>query len=309
MNKELIFVTVCPDNLYFQWQAEVYITNFLSMGIPPERIHCLFMLGHGQRPSDGLKRIKDKYPVKWYTYFGVQDNYLSTNVFKVLKQHVHKVQDKRIFFHDADMIFLKAPDLTALEALPIHKWYGSDTRGYNSAKYLKKKNEECFRGMCRIVGISPELVESKDADNTPANSQVIGAQYIFDPMTFDFWDKCERDALDMWNYLNTHPSQQGSDPKAKIQKTCLMWSKLWNAWLFGIDTEIRPELSFTFASSKIEKCEEVNILHNAGIVDPKDRQRFSKLGFRNLSPFGQPLDHYSKDFSAWKYVEAIKAVK
>lgn len=298
--QELIFVTICPDNLYFHWQTEVYLTNFLKHGIPPGRIHCVYLVDPKSKPSEGLKALQRKYPVKWFIYDLVKSPaYLSLNIFTGLKQHVKQMEGKRVFFHDADIIFLRSPDLPSLSSLPSNKWYGSNVHGYNSAAYLQKRSETAFKEMCRMVGISPALVESKD-------DRVCGAQWIMDGMTYEFWNKCEIDALKIWNYLGDYNTKA---PKEKqIQKTGMMWSMLWNAWLFDIDTEIRPELAFTFATSKIEMCTKVPILHNAGVKDAKDSEKFPKLAFRNKSPFGQNLSRYSKQFSSWRYVEAIKEV-
>ena len=41
---DLIFVSAQPDVPYFHWQCEVYLNNFIKMGIPPRNIHVIFAI-------------------------------------------------------------------------------------------------------------------------------------------------------------------------------------------------------------------------------------------------------------------------
>ena len=41
---KIIFVSAQPDVPYFHWQCEVYLNNFIELGIKPENIFVLFGL-------------------------------------------------------------------------------------------------------------------------------------------------------------------------------------------------------------------------------------------------------------------------
>jgi len=300
------FITYCPDNIYFHWQTEVFLTNFIEHQL--EDINVVFMI-KGEA-SQGLKAIMKKYPqVNWFTYrMDRHNHYLAANWFTGLR--LHNPQGW-LFYHDADMIFMKRPDIEKLSALDQSKAYGSNTGGYNSAKYIKSKSEEVFKGMCKIVGVTAEFIEARD-------HQVCGAQWIFPGMGKDFWAKCERDALALYDFIDKHPSQKyemlngkkvnpiTKQPAQLVQKTAAMWSILWNFWKAGIETEIIPELEFSFATAPAEKC--TNIMHNAGVVDRTQKKMFAKLNYVGKSPIGERLD-FDPAFAAWHYSEAIKKVK
>ena len=63
----LIFVSAQPDVPYFHWQCEIYLNNFIKLGIPKENIHVLFGLVKGAKElSEGAKELC-KYTVTSYT--------------------------------------------------------------------------------------------------------------------------------------------------------------------------------------------------------------------------------------------------
>lgn len=308
----MIYCCVIPDIPYMHWQTEVYLTNFLKVGIEARNIHVVVLFDN--KPTDEIQKIEKKYPAQFFYYpLGKQDNYRATNWFKGLKYHSMELNGKRIFYHDADMIFLQPPSFK-IDLLCNCSWYGSDTKAYTSAAYIISKNEDCFNGMCAIVGIDPKKVLKHE-------NQVCGAQWVMDSMDYNFWDKCERDAKNIHTYITNHPSQKyimkdgvkinpgTGKPAVLIQKTAAMWSILWNAWLAGKRTQVSPEMSFVFATAKIERSEEVYILHNAGVSKTDQDLYFPKIGYTSKSPIGEDLSRYSKDYAAWKYVQAIGDVK
>ena len=76
---KLIFVSAQPDVPYFHWQCEVYLNNFIELGIPKENIHVLFaMVNKTTDLSDGAKYkieyLIDKYTGMGYTYINSYDD-------------------------------------------------------------------------------------------------------------------------------------------------------------------------------------------------------------------------------------------
>mgnify|MGYP000719089300 CR=1 FL=1 len=60
---KLIFVSAQPDVPYFHWQCEVYLNNFIELGIPKENIHVLFaIVKNATELSEGAKQLKKYTP-------------------------------------------------------------------------------------------------------------------------------------------------------------------------------------------------------------------------------------------------------
>jgi hypothetical protein len=121
----------------------------------------------------------------------------------------------------------------------------------------------------------------------------------------NFWNKVELDSENLYTYFlrrtKDYPTPEEYHP---IQEwTADMWSVLWNAWLFGNETKIAPELRFGWASDYIKhpitnKPNTFNILHNAGITDrPEHKNCFAKYEYTKKLPF----DIEEEDFVDCKY--------
>ena len=59
MNRKIFFISVQPDEKYFHWQVEVYIHNFIRLGINPKLIHPIF--SYVDEPSEDLIKLSKKY--------------------------------------------------------------------------------------------------------------------------------------------------------------------------------------------------------------------------------------------------------
>ena len=58
--KDLVFVTAQPDVPYFHWQCELYVYNFIKLGIDPKQIHILFSTQNmNNKRSEGSKRLDE----------------------------------------------------------------------------------------------------------------------------------------------------------------------------------------------------------------------------------------------------------
>jgi len=52
----MIYLSVQPDQPYFHWQVEVYINNFKSVGINPNKIEVIFMCNG--KPSEAARFLQ-----------------------------------------------------------------------------------------------------------------------------------------------------------------------------------------------------------------------------------------------------------
>lgn len=314
--KDLIFMSVQPDVPYFHWQVEVMITNFTKLGINPNNIEVIYALEKGKGISNGGRLLTQKYPfVRFFFYDKTVENnhgYIPILRLDCLEQHFIKynegLKDKNIFYHDSDIIFRKLPDFDSL--LKDNVWYLSDTVSYIGYDYIVSKSFDLLEKMCEIVNISTETVEANQSNSG-------GAQYLIKGVDHVFWHKVKEDCLELYKFMTEREKEERktlSNAEANkynpIQKWCSdMWAVLWNAWYFGKNTKLSDELSFSWATSRIEEYEKHNIFHNAGVTGDRSKELFYKGNFINQTPFEADLSFVSDKFASIKYVEAIKSVK
>jgi hypothetical protein len=112
----------------------------------------------------------------------------------------------------------------------------------------------------------------------------------------------------MLNYQKRFPINPG-----QIQFwTAEMWSLLWNLWMYGFDTKITNEMSFSWATDNIKKYEQHPILHMAGVTDNLKTTKFYKGDYINTDPIlkmrenPNHFDYIDKDSSTIKYIENMK---
>ena len=110
----LLFVSAQPDVPYFHWQCEIYLHNFIKLGIPPENIHVLFaMVSPTTKPSEGALALT-AYTKNIHFYEDTRDkkHYIpSIKPFLINKWLKEFPQYGESFFlHDSDIIFRELPD-------------------------------------------------------------------------------------------------------------------------------------------------------------------------------------------------------
>lgn len=69
------YLSVHPDELYFLWQSEVQLENFISLGIEPNDIHILVGVKEGCVFNEQWSRLRDKYRVNIHSILDTRRNY------------------------------------------------------------------------------------------------------------------------------------------------------------------------------------------------------------------------------------------
>lgn len=314
--KSLTLMCVQPCIPYYAWQIEVMLHNFQEVGIHDKYdIHLLFAYNIRERNwKDNvavIKKVEEKY-AGIARFFYYQDtriypiSYISSIRPNVLKQHFSaeylNIADA-VFYHDCDIVFTKFPDFFD-GLLEDKNWYVSDTRSYIGHKYISSKGDDVLSLMCRIVGISPQMVEERE-------EQSGGAQYLMKGVDYHFFDKMEKDCEVLYKDVNILNSQKKTlDPNHhELQIWCAdMWAILWGAWLRGYDTKIIPEMDFCWATDRLESWDKKYIFHNAGVTDSSKNNLFYKGDFRVNYPYNHECETYWKDFASYKYFQIIKSI-
>lgn len=291
------YVIAVPDKEYYLWQVLVQINNFRKYDIEKDAIYVFAIFNN--RPSKVLESFITSKELKSKFYI-IPDRRPEKAYSCSLRSHIMaefyrrcNVPNEPIFFTDPDVIFTRKPNFSQFEN--DEKWYLSNTRSYTGVDYIKSKSPDLFLQMCKIVGISPEVVERNDANSG-------GAQYIMKNLTSEYWNKCYEDGERLYRMMKRTSAMYS--PKSPIQAwTADMWAVLWNGWYFNHDIEVTPRLDFAWANHKQNSWDKYEVFHNAGVT-VNDGKHFSKIHYQ-LSPFNKetPCEEQSCSFN---YVKEIK---
>jgi hypothetical protein len=314
--KPITLMCVQPCIPYYAWQIEVMLTNFEKLGIHNHyNVHCLFAFNKNESDWEDkvscIKKVESvlSHVASFYYYEDTRIypiSYISSIRPNLLKQHFKnnsELSDTCVFYHDCDIIFSKFPDF--LDSLiDGDTWYVSNTISYIGHRYISSKGDDVLDLMCKIVGISPHLVEEKEEESG-------GAQYLMKGVDWRFFDKMEKDCERMFKEVTELNNQKKAlDPSHhELQIWCAdMWCLLWNAWLRGFETKIIPDMDFCWATDTIDTFEKRYIFHNAGVTSAISDNFFYKGNFMNNYPYLHECETYDQNKASYKYFEEIKLI-
>ena len=313
--KKLRYICVQPKTLYYAWQVEVMINNFISNGINPNDIDILVAYNPNDSTSSEEnvsiwnKLVNGYKNVNFYFYEDLRErpiHYISSIRPNILKQHFKKypeLSNEVFFYHDCDICFTKPVDFSHL--LEDDIWYVSDTNSYINYDYIESKGYGIYDIMCNIVGIDRNIPIQNNNDSG-------GAQYILKNITYEYWNKVENDAESLYTevkQLNMLLKKKNSNYH-ELQIWCAdMWSVLWNGWVFTNEIKIIKDLDFCWATDPIQRWNEAPMFHNAGVVS-SGNGFFYKAAYRNELPYYANIENYNKEYCSFNYVnEIIKTSK
>jgi hypothetical protein len=311
--KNLRYICAQPRLIYYAWQVEVMINNFIKRGINPNNIDIVV----AWNPNDDTSKpetieIWNKLASHYNTvrFFFYQDTreqpirYISSIRPNVLKQHFKKypeLQYEAIFYHDCDIAFTKNPDFSKF--LDDDIWYLSDTNSYINYDYIISKGQDIYDKMCEIVKM-PKMIPKLMNDNSG------GAQYILKNIDWMFWDKVESDCEKLYYEITQlNIQKKAADPSYhELQIWCAdMWAVLWNGWTKGNETEVVKEMDFCWGTDTTNRWEETTIYHNAGVTCACGG-KFYKANYRDSLPYNLSL-RTKDDNCSHLYYQEIKEVE
>jgi hypothetical protein len=301
----LRFICAQPTSLYYAWQVEVLLNNFMEMGINPNQIDIVCWKSEGHIPAEWNK-LANGYPARFFFYDDTREtrHYISSIRPNILKQHFAKYPDlenEAIFYHDCDIAFTKP--INWEQYLQDNKWYGSDCRWYIGHDYIISKGEDILDKMCEIVDIDKQLVKDNELN-------AIGAQYLMKGINSQFWANVEKDCERLFKEITDINNQKKSEnPKYhELQIWCSdMWAVLWNGWKLGYESICHLELEFAWATSTEKEWDKYNIFHNAGVTGV-EQGLFYKAIYMNEIPYNKDLK-IKEATASKKYYEYIQKVE
>jgi hypothetical protein len=311
--KNLRYVCAQPRLVYYAWQVEVMINNFIKHGINPNNIDILVAWNPNDDTSkpetiEMWNKLATHYNmVRFFFYEDTREkpiNYISSIRPNIIKQHFRKhpeLQYEAIFYHDCDIVFTKKPNFD--QFLDDDIWYLSDTNSYINYDYIMSKGQDVYDKMCEIVKM-PKMIPKL------LNEHSGGAQYILKNVDWTYWDKVERDCEKLFyeiTQLNTE--KKIADPSHhELQIWCAdMWAVLWNAWAKGHETLVVDEMKFCWGTDSPNRWEETTIYHNAGITCSCGG-KFYKANYRDSLPYNLSL-RTKDDNCSHLYYQEIKEVE
>lgn len=302
--KSLRYISAQPATMFYAWQVEVMLNNFIKNGVTTEQLHVVAAITNDIVPTEWLK-LQDKYrDIRFFFYndtrqIKIYPPSIRPHVFKKHFTEHPELSNCAIFQHDCDMVFTKPVNWDKF--LNDDIWYCSDTISYIGANYIKSKKYGVYERMCEIVDIS-ESIPIKNELNSG------GAQYIMKNIDATYWDKVERDGDTLYqffmNHLKAFPQSQHYHP---IQAwTAEMWAVLWNAWYFKHETRVVKELEFAWPNHREFDWNNKSIYHNAGVLGNKtDPGLFYKMEYTNKLPYNINPEDIRLDSCSYKYVLEI----
>lgn len=311
--KNLRFICCQPRILYYAWQVEVMINNFIEMDVNPNQIHILVATNPNDETSstkniDVWNKLVSGY--KDVRFFFYEDTrklpiyYISSIRPNILKQHFsyHKyLQNETIFYHDCDIAFTKpTSEWITDEMINDKNWYGSDCRWYISYEYIISKGEDVLDKMCEIVKIHKNIVKENELNG-------IGAQYIMKNLSSEYWEMVEEDCERLFYEINklSHKKKELNPEYHELQIWCAdMWAVLWNAWKWGYNTICHKNLEFSWATSPENVWNRMNIFHNAGAINNMSGL-FFKSDYATKFPYNEKINikEGTTSYEYWKLVQ------
>jgi|TARA_B110001452_G_scaffold267255_1_gene276439 hypothetical protein len=301
----MIYLSAQPDSLYFAWQVEVMLENFIEKGIDQNKIHIV--VGYkGSFVSQNFIKLKAKYNRVNFGFIKdirPKTNYISSIRPFILMKYFQKnwqLKFKTIFYHDCDILFTRKPELSIFKKDEI--WYQSNTNDYLNYKYVKSKGDDVLQKMLDIAE-TEENVFKKNMINCG------GAQTIMKNVDWVFWQKVYILSEKLFTQLTDLNNQKVKEnPKYHtLQIWCAdMWALLFTAWKLGHETKTDKILDFTWATCHTNKWHKNLIYHNAGVTR-QDKKLFMKQNFTNKLPYFVNID-IDRTKSNSKYYDLVKTM-
>ncbi|PKR79185.1 hypothetical protein CEY16_05410 [Halalkalibacillus sediminis] len=293
------YILCQPAIKRFEWELEVCITRLHQLGI--RDIILLFTQQDERVPV----YLEEHYDVEAHVY---ADERMDKSYIPSVKPYLwmkyleeDPTREKKTYFYlDSDVLFRDVPKVKPKK----DTWYASDCESYLSVHYIDSKGTDLLDRMCDVINIEPSLIR----DQHPIG----GAQWVIKHPTYQYWKKVYEDSNKLYQFLlSVEPEyvRKNDSNYVPIQKwTAEMWAQLWNVYHFGKQVETPKELEFCWPMDPVEKYDETNIFHNAGVMD--DHQKlFFKGKYVSRTPFEDDLSHVDQNKASYEYVKAIKETK
>lgn len=295
------FLIPVPDNKYYLWQMLVQIAHFREIGYE-EDVH--YLVAYNDPPSIHLRDFFESEDLKCYIHAYPdtrEDRSYSASMKPWLLGQFYgqfpEAEGMVFNYLDPDVMFTGPMDFSPYEAHD-GRWYGSDTRSYTGAQYIREKGEQLFLDLCDIAGADPGDVLAHDHNS-------IGAQYFIKDAGADFWSDVEKASVRAFKHMvETADRYHPEGHQHPIQAWCAeMYMQQFITVRAGFTPIASPELDFHWAIHDVAAWDSKPYFHNAGQVT-EDGTHFCKISWVE-SPFNKEIT-VSPQSASSKYVDLIR---
>lgn len=278
--KDLKFICVQPDDIYYTWQVHMWIESLKEIGYSNKAIVLIFTPNY-REVNNKWNQIIDLYPEVEFRFYKDEDKIseLLGIYIPVLRPYTlwryfkdfPEMSNKILFYCDSDILFTKNFNID--DYLQDNINYLSDTRSYINSDYFDSKvkdvlpeklgeykKRDILEEVTNLVGITREIAE-KNKEHSG------GAQYLLKNIDSEFWKKVMNDCILIRTYLQKINKEFFESENKGYQSWCSdMWAVLYGLWARKQETKIISELNFAWAPDPITKLDVHTIFHNAGIT-------------------------------------------
>lgn len=296
--KKLKYIYGQPASIRFKWELDVALTNLYSLDEDADVVILFTRDGpDSERVFDHIVRRYPKAEVHMYEDLRNDKTYPANTRpylwYCYLSEDPSREKDT-YFQVESDVIFRQLPDYSKIP-FSKNRWFASDCSGYIAYDpYIKQVQQAdlIMNGFASITGVPRKQLEEVAG---------VGAHWIMVQPTAEYWLGVYQNSNRLFHFLEPIDSN--------IQKwTAEMWAQLYSALPLGVKWQAHPELDFCNATDNIKLYEQVNIMHNAGVIGEAGKTMFYKGKYFDHEPFHEDLSWVIKHKATAKYVEAIKAV-
>lgn len=297
------FVIPIPDIPYYLWQALVQMANFRELGYEEDAHYPVVYFG--DRPSDLFLRLweSDDLGCSLHAYPDTRADrsyppsmkpWLMGKFFEQFPDEASDVYN----YLDPDCVFTKPMDFTAFEDADDNRWYGSDTRLYTGAEYIRSKGEQLFLDLCAISGVDPAAVLAHDENS-------LGAQYFVKRAGADFWFDLERKSVIAYRHmLATAEQYHPEGHEYPIQVWCAeMYLQQYETIRARFTPVASDLMRFCWANAPASAWDDHVYFHDAGVPAENGRD-FCTITWQS-SPFGKEIT-VSPESASSRYVDLIR---
>lgn len=286
-------IICCTENkARFAWETRIFLTSLKEFGYLSKARILVFEATNSLFTKEWVELSKDFPEVGFFLYnnenikrIGQSFNYPPVCRLYCLQEHWKQfphLEQEAIFYCDTDIVFTKYLDFDQFlnDDINYVSWTGNINRTdnylwqpyldskvdkVNPLKLNQYKRLDIVEKLGNICGISRETI-TKNNENTG------GAQYLLKNITKQFWTDCFNTCCEIKMFLSdiNQVFMQGANAQERenngFQSWCAdMWAVLYNVWKTA-ETKCPKEFDFAWSTDKIERLEEVYILHNAGVT-------------------------------------------
>ena len=277
--KELKFMTIMPDDVYFTWQMHLWLESLRNIDQSKNAIVLIFTPKGRDENKQNYQPIIDLYPEVEFNWYKDEHNISdSLGVYiPILRPYTAwrywtdnpEMKDKAILYCDSDIIFM--PEFNVDKFLDDDIIYCSDTNSYINADYFDSKikdvlpekleeykTRDILDECAKLIGIDRQTCEKNNLHSG-------GTQYLLKNIDADYWYKIMNECIPLKQYLMNVNKQFFKDENTGFQSWVTdMFLVLWNLWLRGQETQVVKELDFAWCNDSVDKLKTTTIYHNAG---------------------------------------------